>query len=108
VLRIKYPNHPYWIIDNKEGKSVIPVLGAWGGLQYGAGVGYGRSLSIRGEAEMGKAELEDRINGIFAPLQTCCRRSEQDGNGIGYARNDSIMVEQAWIELYQLVESLLE
>jgi len=57
---------------------------------------------------MGKAELEDRINGIFAPLRTQCRRSEQDGNVIGYARNDSIMVEQAWIELCQLVESLLD
>jgi hypothetical protein len=62
---------------------------------------------LRGEAEMSKAELEDRINGIFAPLRPHCRRPELDGNGIGYARTDSIMAEQAWIELYQLVESLL-
>lgn len=71
-------------------------------------LGLGWDLSIRGEAEMGRAELEDRINGIFAPLRPHCRRPDQDGNGIAYTRNDSIMVEQAWIELYQLVESLLE
>jgi hypothetical protein len=61
-----------------------------------------------GGAGMSKAELEDMIDGIFAPLGSHSRHPDHpDAKMIGDARTGSIMVEQAWLELYQLVESLL-
>jgi hypothetical protein len=57
---------------------------------------------------MSKTELEEMIDGIFAPLGSHSRHLDHpDAKMIGGARTGSIMVEQAWVELYQLVESLL-
>ena len=58
---------------------------------------------------MSRAELEKKIDMIFAPVGSQLRRTEQpEAQRAGCGRTDSIMVEQAWMELYHLVDSLLD